>query len=266
MSDDRFDVRTTLVVNGRAVTRSAGGHVTLLRWLRDEADVLDPKYGCGEGVCGACTVLVDGEPASACIVLAAQCDGAAITTAAGLLGDDGEPNPLQRSFHEHHAAQCGFCTPGMLMCASAMLADGDHADPRRDPRGAARQPLPLHRLPAHRRRDRGRRSRDGRGGPMNGEIRTSKLDELRVVHQPLARHDAAEKIAGSTRFAGDLAYAGMLHARLVRSVVPSARLTRRDVDARRRRSRAWSPCCSARTSRTTRSASTSPARRSRSAP
>jgi CO/xanthine dehydrogenase Mo-binding subunit len=64
---------------------------------------------------------------------------------------------------------------------------------------------------------------------MNDEIRTSKLDELRIVHQPLARHDAAEKIAGSTRFAGDLAFAGMLHARLVRSVVPSARLVRRDV-------------------------------------
>ena len=124
MNDERFGVSTTLVVNGRPVTRSAGGHVTLLRWLRDEADVLDPKYGCGEGVCGACTVLVDGEPASACIVLAAQCEGASITTAAGLLGDDGEPSPLQRAFHEHHAAQCGFCTPGMLMCASAMLADG----------------------------------------------------------------------------------------------------------------------------------------------
>ena len=68
---------------------------------------------------------------------------------------------------------------------------------------------------------------------MSDEIRTSKLDELRVVHQPLARHDAAEKIAGSTRFAGDLSYPGMLHARLVRSVVPSARLTRRDVIAAR---------------------------------
>ena len=68
---------------------------------------------------------------------------------------------------------------------------------------------------------------------MSDEIRTSKLDELRVVHQPLARHDAVEKIAGSTRFAGDLSYAGMLHARLVRSVVPSARLTRRDTIAAR---------------------------------
>ena len=63
---------------------------------------------------------------------------------------------------------------------------------------------------------------------MNGEIHTSKLEELRVVHQPLPRHDQAEKIAGTTRYAGDLAFAGMLHARLVRSVMPSARLLSRD--------------------------------------
>ncbi len=118
------DVTVTLVVNGRSVTRTAGGHLTLLRWLRDQADVLDPKYGCGEGVCGACTVLVDGVPVSACIVLAAQVDGSEVTTAAGLTGPDGALGPLQRAFHEHHAAQCGFCTPGMLMCAVAMLADG----------------------------------------------------------------------------------------------------------------------------------------------
>ena len=112
----------TLVVNGRPVTRAAGAHLTLLRWLRDEAGVTDPKYGCGEGICGACTVLVDGEPVSACIVLAAQVDGAEITTAAGLLGRDGSLGPLQRAFHEHHAAQCGCCTPGMLMAATALLS------------------------------------------------------------------------------------------------------------------------------------------------
>jgi carbon-monoxide dehydrogenase small subunit len=115
---------TTLAVNGRPVTRAAGAHLTLLRWLREEAGVTDPKYGCGEGVCGACTVLMDGEPVSSCIVLAAQADGAEITTAAGLLARDGSLGPLQRAFHTYHAAQCGFCTPGMLMAAAALLADG----------------------------------------------------------------------------------------------------------------------------------------------
>ena len=117
-------VSVTLNVNGRSVTREAGGHLTLLRWLRENADALDPKYGCGEGICGACTVLVDGDPVSACVVLAAQVDGANVTTAAGLTAPDGSLNELQESFHRHHAAQCGFCTPGMLMCAAAMLAEG----------------------------------------------------------------------------------------------------------------------------------------------
>lgn len=120
-------IAVTLVVNGTAITRRAPGHLSLLRWLRDVADVTDPKYGCGEGVCGACAVLVDGEPVSACIVLAAQVDGAAVTTAAGLCEPDGSLGSLQRAFHEHHAAQCGFCTPGMLVCATSMLDDaGDH--------------------------------------------------------------------------------------------------------------------------------------------
>ncbi|HEY5990274.1 MAG TPA: 2Fe-2S iron-sulfur cluster-binding protein, partial [Streptosporangiaceae bacterium] len=65
----------TLTVNGRVVRRTTGAHFTLLRWLREAADVTDPKYGCGEGICGACAVLVDGQPVSACLVLAAQVDG-----------------------------------------------------------------------------------------------------------------------------------------------------------------------------------------------
>jgi aerobic-type carbon monoxide dehydrogenase small subunit (CoxS/CutS family) len=116
------EVSLTLTVNGRPVARTAGAHLTLLRWLREAAGVTDPKYGCGEGICGTCTVLVDGQPASACLVLAAQVDGAAVTTAAGLLEADGTLGPLQRAFHDKHAAQCGFCTPGMLMAATAALA------------------------------------------------------------------------------------------------------------------------------------------------
>ena len=122
---DRHDVTTTLAVNGMPITKTAGAHLSLLRWLRDVADVTDPKYGCGEGVCGACTVLVDGDPVSSCIVLAAQVDGAQVTTAAGLCEPDGSLGPLQRAFHEHHAAQCGFCTPGMLLCADSMLDEAN---------------------------------------------------------------------------------------------------------------------------------------------
>ena len=117
-------IPVTLTVNGREVSATAGAHLSLLRWLRDVAGVTDPKYGCGEGICGSCTVLLDGQPVSACLVLAAQVDGAAVTTAAGLLEADGSLGPLQRAFHSNHAAQCGFCTPGMLMAATAMLADG----------------------------------------------------------------------------------------------------------------------------------------------
>jgi aerobic carbon-monoxide dehydrogenase small subunit len=124
------DTTVTLTVNGREVSRTAGAHLTLLRWLRELAGVTDPKYGCGEGICGACTVLVDGQPTSSCVVLAAQVDGASITTAAGLLEADGSLSSLQRAFHEKHAAQCGFCTPGMLMAAAAALAAGRHLSRR----------------------------------------------------------------------------------------------------------------------------------------
>jgi aerobic-type carbon monoxide dehydrogenase small subunit (CoxS/CutS family) len=117
-------VTVHLEVNGAPVARRCGGHLSLLRFLRDEVGVTDPKYGCGEGVCGACTVLVDGEVVSSCIVLAAQVDGSTVTTAAGLGAVGGELSDLQRAFHEHHAAQCGFCTPGMIVAASRILADG----------------------------------------------------------------------------------------------------------------------------------------------
>lgn len=117
------EITVTITVNGRAVTKNAGGHLSLLRWLREVAAITDTKCGCGEGVCGACSVLVDGQVVSSCIVLAAQVDGAEVTTAAGLCEDDGSFSPIQEAFHQYHAVQCGFCTPGMLVCASAMLAE-----------------------------------------------------------------------------------------------------------------------------------------------
>ena len=124
------EVTTAVTVNGRQIRRTAPGHFTLLRWLRDVAGVYDVKYGCGEGVCGACTVLVDGRAVSSCLMPAVRAEGCAVLTASGLL-DGGELNDLQQAFLEYGAAQCGFCTPGMLLQAAELLASGDRLDERR---------------------------------------------------------------------------------------------------------------------------------------
>ncbi|MCY4369928.1 MAG: (2Fe-2S)-binding protein [bacterium] len=119
-------ITVTINVNGVPVTRTAPGHYTLLRWLRDEASVFDVKYGCGEGVCGTCTVLLDGTVVSSCSVLAAQVDGSTVVTLSGV-GATGFTE-LQEAFVEHGAAQCGFCTPGMILTASELLARGERLE------------------------------------------------------------------------------------------------------------------------------------------
>jgi len=93
---------------------------TLLDVLREKLGVVSPKRGCDTGDCGACTVLLEGEPIRACLTIALTVAGKAIETVEGL-SKEGKLHPLQQSFHEHYAAQCGFCTPGMLMSAKAFL-------------------------------------------------------------------------------------------------------------------------------------------------
>ena len=101
----------------------------LLDVLRRGVGDLTPKYGCGQGTCGTCTVIVDGAPQLACLTLAETVDGRAIETV-GLLNEGSEPHPLQAAFMENFAAQCGYCTPGMLMAAYALLRD--NPSPTRD--------------------------------------------------------------------------------------------------------------------------------------
>jgi aerobic-type carbon monoxide dehydrogenase small subunit (CoxS/CutS family) len=95
---------------------------TLLHVIREELGATEVKYGCGEGVCGACTVLLDGEPVSSCLVFALQADGSSVVTVRGLSAE-GSLHPLQERFLEHGAAQCGFCTPGILLTLHAFLAE-----------------------------------------------------------------------------------------------------------------------------------------------
>lgn len=110
-----------LRVNGTARDVEEVPDRTLLTALRDELGLTGAKYGCGEGECGACTVLLDGEPAYSCLTLAAACEGHEVTTIEGIAGPDGL-HPLQRAFMEHDALQCGFCTPGQIMAGVALLA------------------------------------------------------------------------------------------------------------------------------------------------
>jgi aerobic-type carbon monoxide dehydrogenase small subunit (CoxS/CutS family) len=112
----------TLTVNGKSHELWVRNDRTLLDALHDDLGLPDVRYGCGEGVCGTCTVLLDGEPVSACLMYAVQAEGAAIDTLVGLAGDDGELHPLQKCFLQRGAAQCGFCTPGMIL-TSKVLAE-----------------------------------------------------------------------------------------------------------------------------------------------
>ncbi len=102
-------------------------HWTLLEVLRDELDLTGTKEGCGEGVCGSCTVLMDGKPARSCLTLALEAAGSKITTVEGLAAGD-DLDPLQKAFIEHGAVQCGFCTSGMLMSAKALLLENSNPD------------------------------------------------------------------------------------------------------------------------------------------
>jgi len=107
-------------LNGAAKAVFVGGGQSLLAVLRGQVGDFAPKFGCGQGSCGACTVLVDGEPRLSCLTLAETCEGQSIETASGL-AEGPELSALQTAFMEHFAAQCGFCTPGLLMAAKALL-------------------------------------------------------------------------------------------------------------------------------------------------
>ena len=113
-----------LTVNGIEHEVAAPPLTTLLHVLREELFVTSPKAGCQQGGCGACTVLVDGEPRRACLMPVAAAEGAAIATVEGL-GEADELSPVQAAFHEHYAAQCGFCTSGFMMAAQALVERGD---------------------------------------------------------------------------------------------------------------------------------------------
>jgi 2-furoyl-CoA dehydrogenase 2Fe-2S iron sulfur subunit len=122
----RHTVRFTL--NGRAVAADAVPRMLLTDFLRHELGMTGVHVGCEHGVCGACTIEIDGAPARACLTLALQIDGASLRTVEALAPEPGRLSILQEAFRRHHALQCGFCTPGILMSLDGYLRDHPDAD------------------------------------------------------------------------------------------------------------------------------------------
>jgi carbon-monoxide dehydrogenase small subunit len=118
-------VKVTIPVNGRDVAADVEDRALLVHFLRD-AGLTATNVGCDTTNCGACTVLMDGESVKSCTVLAAQAEGAQVTTLEGLAGQDGALHPVQAAFHAEHGLQCGFCTPGMVMALVSLLKENPH--------------------------------------------------------------------------------------------------------------------------------------------
>ncbi len=120
----------TLTVNGRRYEKSVPVRLSLADFIRDHLHLTGTHIGCEHGVCGACTIMLDGRTARSCLTLAVQADGAEIVTIEGLRSEDGKRHPMQDAFHENFALQCGYCTPGMLMTAIELLRDNPTPDER----------------------------------------------------------------------------------------------------------------------------------------
>ena len=153
-------MRSQATVNGEAIEFAVEARVSLADALRDELELTGTHLGCEHGVCGACTVLVDGEPARSCLMLAAQADGTAITTIEGLaeFDSDGVPvtlHPVQQAMYDSISFQCAFCSPGFILTTVALLAENPDPTEAEIREQLGWQHLPLHRLPVDRRRREG---------------------------------------------------------------------------------------------------------------
>jgi aerobic-type carbon monoxide dehydrogenase small subunit (CoxS/CutS family) len=121
----KLKIALSTTINGHQQEITVRSNQTLLEFLRDDLELKGSVEGCGVGVCGSCTVLVDGRPVSSCLMLATNAERKVITTIEGL-SRDGELDPVQQAFLKHQAFQCGYCTPGMIMAVKGLLASNPH--------------------------------------------------------------------------------------------------------------------------------------------
>ena len=227
--------RTTiaLTVNGTRREIAVDHRWTLAELLRDHLNLTGTKIGCDRGECGACTVLLDGKPVYSCSQLAAWMDGRSVQTVEGLVSND-RLNRLQQSFVSHDAPQCGFCTSGQLMSATALLAA--NPTPSADDARAAmtgnicRCSNYNHYVAA----TVAASSQRSTQNPQNPQSQVgSASSALNVVGHATPRIDAAERVSGKATYTGDVKLPGMLYARVLRSPHPHARI--KSIDASRAR-------------------------------
>ena len=234
-------MKVELRINGANRSADVEPRKTLLDALRENFLLNGTHAGCEHGVCGACTVLLDGEPVRSCLMFAVQADGYEITTIEGLAPAPGELSVIQDAFCETHGLQCGYCTPGMILAAHALLQHTRDADARGHRRGDLRQYLPLHRLwPDHRGGAvRRRAAAEGqyaasrscsadarRGGEMSADPAA-----FRFVSTNRRVREDRRFVAGHGRFVADVALEGMLHVAVLPSQHPAARIVSIDASA-----------------------------------
>lgn len=126
MTEPKKSHTIQLTVDGTAYTRDVEARMLLVRFLREELNHTGTHFGCDTGHCGSCSVIVNGKVVKSCMMLAVQADGAEIETVEGLANPDGSLNPIQEAFSRHHALQCGFCTPGLMMATKYLLSQHPH--------------------------------------------------------------------------------------------------------------------------------------------
>ena len=205
-------------------THRAGVGLSLADFIRDHLHLTGTHLGCEHGVCGACTIEIDGRTARSCLTLAVQADGAEVVTIEGLRGADGTRHPMQQAFLENFGLQCGYCTPGMLMTAIELLRENPHPS-EQDVREALSGNIALHRLPG----DRQFRAGGGAADPDRRKVSIGAMSDARFVNQravgsPVLPDEAIPLVEGDGRFLNDIRLPGMYHVAFLRSQHAHARI------------------------------------------
>lgn len=228
------DFLVTLFVNGERNVVGVKPGTTLQQLLRDHLGLTGTKNGCGVGDCGACTVIMDGRTVNSCLVLAVEAHGTEVTTIEGL-SRNGELSPLQKSFIKHGALQCGFCTSGMIMAATALIRR--NPDPTREEILAALDgnlcrcgtyPRTIKAIQTW--KDFADQKLDTT--PYSEDERDQQRDLL-VVSRGVTRYDGPDKVCGRAKYTGDIRLPGMIYGKILRSPIPHGMIRRIDVSRAR---------------------------------